>query len=175
MQSPISNEFPNVSIDGHYEPQLVSKLLLQVSVREIHNRVVIHPYEGVLKETRYAKNNIIISESKLRSILPPQLNNMYARYKVMCVCECCICAKIINSSLLSWHDCYLRKLNNLSKKKNRGSGENYNHLFETCKLCDDTWASYICNSIWRGHGYNMCISTIPTCIDPLEMCVALLF
>ena len=36
---------------------------------------------------------------------------MYARYKFMCGCECWISAKIINSSLLSWHDWYSKKLN----------------------------------------------------------------
>ena len=43
------------------------------------------------------------------------------------------------------------------------------------KLCDATWASYICNIRLHGHGYNVCISTIPTCIATLEICVALLF
>ena len=33
---------------------------------------------------------------------------MSARYKVMCGCECCISAKSIHSSLLSWRDRYLK-------------------------------------------------------------------
>ena len=31
-----------------------------------------------------------------------------ARYKIMCGCECCISAKSIHSSLLSWSDRYLK-------------------------------------------------------------------
>ena len=52
----------------------------------------------------------------------------------MCGCECCISAEIIHSSLLSWRDHYLRKLNDLSQNvQNRRSGEKPNRLFETYK------------------------------------------
>ena len=88
MQSPISNDCFKVSLDGHYESKLVSKLLLQVSVQEFHNGMVSNPGEGGHKEARDAENNIIISDSTLRSIIPPQLKRMFARYKVICGCEC---------------------------------------------------------------------------------------
>ena len=71
--------------------------------------------EGGIKEAIDEDNNIIISDSTLRSIIPPQLKNMYAQYKLICGCECCISSKSIHSSLLSWRDCYLRKLKNLSQ------------------------------------------------------------
>ena len=59
--------------------------------------------------TGYEDDNIIISDSKLRSLLPPQLKKNSARYKVMCGCEFCIYAQNIYSSLLSWRDRYLKK------------------------------------------------------------------
>ena len=37
--------------------------------------MVIPPEEGGFKEARDADNNIIISDSTLNNILPPQLNN----------------------------------------------------------------------------------------------------
>ena len=40
VQSPIANDCLKVKINGHTEPQLVTKLLLQVSVREPHNNLV---------------------------------------------------------------------------------------------------------------------------------------
>ena len=83
------------------EPQLVPKLLLQVSVRELHNSLVSDPNDGGLKDARDEDDNIIISDSTLRSLLPPQLKQIPARYKVMCGCECCISAKSIHSSFLS--------------------------------------------------------------------------
>ena len=43
VQSPIANDCPKVSIDGHSEPQLVPKLLLQVCVQELHISMVVTP------------------------------------------------------------------------------------------------------------------------------------
>ena len=48
-------------------------MLLQVSVREIHNRLVSDTDDDGLKEAIDAENNIIISDSTLRSLLSPQL------------------------------------------------------------------------------------------------------
>ena len=98
MQSPIANGFIKFSIGGHSEPQLVPKNLPQVSFWETNNSMVSHPEEGGLKEVRDADNIIIISDSMLRSIISPQLNNISACYKFMCGCECCISDKIIHSS-----------------------------------------------------------------------------
>ena len=106
VQSPIVNDCLKVKIDGHTEPQLVPKLLLQVSVRELHNNLVSDTEDGGLKEARDADINTIISGSTLRPLLPPRLEKMSSRYKVMCGCECCISVNRINSSVLSWHDSY---------------------------------------------------------------------
>ena len=75
-----------------------------MSVRELHNSIVSYSNGGGLKDATDENSKIIISDSTLRSLLPPQLKQMSARYKVMCGCECCIYAKIIHSSLLSWCD-----------------------------------------------------------------------
>ena len=86
FQSLISNYCLKVMFDDHTEPQLVTKLLLKVSVREMYNSIVSDPNDGVLKDTRYEYDNIIISDSKLCSLSPPQLKQMSARYKVVCGC-----------------------------------------------------------------------------------------
>ena len=57
--------------DDQTEPQLVPKCLLQVSVRELHNSLVSDPNDGGIKNYRYEDDNIIISDSTLRSLLPP--------------------------------------------------------------------------------------------------------
>ena len=72
MQSPIANDCLKVKIDGYTEPQLVQKLLLHVSVRELHNNLVSATKGGGLKEARDEDYNIIISDYTLRSLLPPQ-------------------------------------------------------------------------------------------------------
>ena len=79
-----------------------------MSVRELHNSLLSDPNDGGLKDARYEDGKIIISDSTLRPLLPPQLKKMSARYKIMCGCEYCISAKSIHSSLLSWRDRYLK-------------------------------------------------------------------
>ena len=73
-------------LDDQSEPQLVPKLLLQVSVRELHNSLVSDPNDGGLKDAIDEDGRIIISDSTLRSLLPPQSKQISARYKIMCGC-----------------------------------------------------------------------------------------
>ena len=135
VQSPISNDCLKVVLYDQTEPQLVPKLLLQVSVRELHNSLASDPNDGGLKDARNEDGKIIISNSKLRSLLPPQLKQMSSRYKVTCGCEFCISAKSIHSSLLSWRDRYLGKLKDKSQNsQSRRSGEKAHHICETYKI-----------------------------------------
>ena len=60
-------------LDDQTEPQLVPKFLLWVSVRELHNSLVSDTNYDGLKDARDEDGNIIISDSTLCSLLPPQL------------------------------------------------------------------------------------------------------
>ena len=51
------------------ETQLVPKLLLQVSITELHNRLVSNPNDGGIKYARDKDDNILISDSTLCSLL----------------------------------------------------------------------------------------------------------
>ena len=94
LQSPISNYCLKVLFDDQTEPQLVPKFLLQVSVRELHNSLVSDTNDEGFKDARDEYDNIIISYSILRSLLPPQLKKIPAQYKVMCSFEYCIYDKV---------------------------------------------------------------------------------
>ena len=83
--------------DDQIEPQLVTKVLLQVSVRELHNILVSDPDDCGLKNARVEDDNIIISDSSFCSLLPPKLKQISALCKVMCGFECCIFDKSIHS------------------------------------------------------------------------------
>ena len=75
---------------------------------------------------RQEKNgNIIISDTKLRNILPPKVKNTTYRYKVMCGCECCITAKSLHSYLLTWNGRHMKHLKEKSKTRKTGGLENY--------------------------------------------------
>ena len=60
VQSPISNYCLEIVLYDQIEPQLVPKLLLQVSVRELHNSLVSDPNDGGLKDARDEDGEIII-------------------------------------------------------------------------------------------------------------------
>ena len=135
VQSPISNDYLKFMLDDQTEPQLVPKSLLQVSIRELRNILVNDPNDGGIKDAWGEDGKIIISDSTLRSLLPSQLKQMSARYKVMCGCECCISAKSIHSSLLYWCDRYLKKLKDkIQNSQSRRSGDKVHHIYETYKI-----------------------------------------
>ena len=104
-----------------------------MSVRDLHNSLVSDPNDGGLKDARDEDGKIIISDSTLRSLLPPQLKQISERYKMMCGCECCISAKIIHSSLLFWRDRYLKKLKDQSQNAQSRSGEKAHQIYTTYK------------------------------------------
>ena len=83
-------------LDYQTEYQLVPKFLLHVYLRELHNSLVIDPNDVGIKDSRDKDSNIIISDSTLHLLLPPQLKQMSARYKIMCGCEFCISDKSIH-------------------------------------------------------------------------------
>ena len=70
VQSPISNDCLKFMFDDQTEPQLVPKLLPQVSIRELYNSLVSDSNDGGPKDARDEDGNIIISDSTLRSLLP---------------------------------------------------------------------------------------------------------
>ena len=89
VQSPISNDCFKVMFDDQTEPQLVPKLSLQVPVRELHISLVSYPNDGGMKYARDEDDNIIISDSTLRSLLPLQLK------KCLHVARSCVVVNIV--------------------------------------------------------------------------------
>ena len=71
FQSSIYNDGLKFMFDDHTEPQLFPKLLLQVSVRELNNKLVSDPNDGGLKDSMDEDDNIIMSDYTLRSLLSP--------------------------------------------------------------------------------------------------------
>ena len=101
-------------------------------VRELHNNLVSAIKDGGIKEARDEDDKIIIIDSTLSSLFTPQFKKIPSRYKVMCGCKCCISAKSIHSSLLSWCDRSLKKLKDISQNsQNRRSGGKANRIYET--------------------------------------------
>ena len=56
-------------------------------MRQIHNEIIALPYDGGLLGDRHANNNdVIISDTMLRYLAPPQLGPMTDHQKIMCGC-----------------------------------------------------------------------------------------
>ena len=100
FQSQISNDCLKVVLYDQTEPQLVPKLLLQVSVREPHNSLVSDPSDGGLKYARDEDGKIIISDSTLRSLLPPQFK------KCLHVIRLCVVVNVAFLLKVYILDCY---------------------------------------------------------------------
>ena len=91
---------------------------------ELHNSLVSDRNDDSIKDSRDEENNISISDYTLCSLLPTQLKQMSAQYKVMCGYECFISAKTLHSSLLSCRDQYLKEAKDqIQNDQSRRSGE----------------------------------------------------
>jgi hypothetical protein len=90
IQSPITNDTLLIRNRETGVITRVPKLLIEISIRELHNDLIELPESGGLAEARDAEGKVIISDSMLRCLLPPQLRKMTERHKQMCGCEVCL-------------------------------------------------------------------------------------
>ena len=90
VNSPISNDtllVPDPEQPGNRVR--VSKLLLQISIRELHNDLLSDGPLG-LAEAKDNDGKPLISDTALRALLPPNVRKMTEKYKQMCGWEPCI-------------------------------------------------------------------------------------
>jgi hypothetical protein len=99
IQSPLASDTLLVSDpENPGNKKRMNKILLQIPVRELHNDLLsTDPLIG-LSGVRDCSGNILISDTKLRSMLPKHLRMMSDRYKIMCGCENCIQMYNLHSS-----------------------------------------------------------------------------
>ena len=81
----------------------VPKLLLECSMWQLHNEIIAFPDDGVLVGARHAIiNDVIISDTMLNSLAPPQLLPMTDNHKMMCGCAICNTSKYMQEYLNTW-------------------------------------------------------------------------
>ena len=72
-------------------------------MRQLHNELIASPDDGGLVGARHAiTNDVIISDTMLRSLAPPQLNPITDNHKMMCGCAICNTSKYMQESLNAW-------------------------------------------------------------------------
>ena len=68
----------------------VPRILLECSMRQLHSELIASQYDGGLLGVRNADtNDVIISDSMLRSLSPLKLRTMTDNHKMMCGCAIC--------------------------------------------------------------------------------------
>ena len=105
IASPILKDTVIVKVpnpDGSFRKERVGKLLLEISVRALHQDMMKEPPLGFDGAYCPITKKLIISERHLRNILPPQLKRMSVSQKQMCGCECCTIMKMTHECLLQF-------------------------------------------------------------------------
>ena len=118
-------------ITNQREP--VTKLLLQCSVRELHDDLIGPPPKGLPCVYDSKTKKLLVSESTLRAMLPPQLRRMSVSQKEICGCECCISTKLLHQALLHFrsNNKSLRSISHLDTLLDAAT----NVQSESSKLC----------------------------------------
>ena len=89
-QSPIARDTLLIADADTKVKRLEPKLLLGCSMRQLHNELIASPDDGGLVGARHTiTNDVIISDTILRSLAPPQLRPMTDNHKMMCGCAIC--------------------------------------------------------------------------------------
>ena len=89
-ESPIARDTLLITDAESRVKRRVTKLLLECSMRQLHNELIASPDDGDLLGTRHTdKNDVIISDTMLRSLAPPQLRPMTDNHKMMWGCSIC--------------------------------------------------------------------------------------
>ena len=115
ISSPIYKDTLIVKVptaDGGYTKERVGKLLLEISVRELHDDMSKEPPIGFSGAYCNITKKLLISERHLRSILPPQLKPISESQKQMCGCECCTVMRMHHDSLLKYRKTVFEEYSN---------------------------------------------------------------
>lgn len=111
VASPFVNDTVKITDPENLNQKIkAGKLLLQVSMRELHNDLLSDGPLG-LEEAKDENGKVLISDTALRCLRPPQVKPMTGRYKVTCGCKICITIKQQQESLNLFRLRVLRSLN----------------------------------------------------------------
>ena len=124
-ESPISRDTLLITDAEYGVKRRVPKLLLECSIRQLHNDLITSPDDvGLLGDRRAGTNDAITSETMLCSLAHPQLRPMTDNHKMMCGCAICNTSKYFQQSLNAYR---WKQLKSMKDKTNnscgRGKGE----------------------------------------------------
>ena len=157
----------------------VGKLLLEISVRDLYHDLLKPPPVGLSDVYCSSTNNIIISETYLRNILPPQLRPITFAQKQLCGCEVCTIMRMVHTSLIRFRKDCCRKHDSISstttrsRRSNEHSFQRYvsylnNNPFMLSNDCRDTLNSMTCSKSNEHNNpkWNCIMGRCPSCSNP---------
>ena len=113
----------------------VPKLLLECSMRQLHNELIASPNDGGLVGARHAiTNDVIFSDTMLCSLATPQLRPMTDNQKMMCSCAIFNISKHMQESLNAWR---LKQLKIMKEKADNSRGRGKDELTQAYKSYAD--------------------------------------
>ena len=122
-QSPITRDTLLISDADTKLKHKVPKPLLECSMRQLHNELIASPDDGGLVGARHSiTNDVIISDTMLRSLARPQLRPMTDNHKMMCGCAICNTSKYMQEFLNAWRQKQL-KIMKEKAENSRGRGK----------------------------------------------------
>ena len=122
-ESPIIRDTLLIADADTKEKLRVPKLLLECSMRQLHNELIDSPDDGGLVGARHAiTNDVIISDTVLCSLAPPQLRPMTDNHKMMCGCAICNTSNYMQESLNAWRRKQLKFMKEKAENS-RGRGK----------------------------------------------------
>ena len=123
-QSTITNDTLLITDVDSKVKRRVPKLLMECSMRQFHNDLIASPDDGSLLGARHDNtNNVIISDTMLRPLAPPQILPMTDHHKMMCGCAICNTSKYMQEYLNAWRRKQLKIMKD--KAEHSRGRENY--------------------------------------------------
>ena len=102
-ESPIARDTLLITDAESRVKRRVTKLLQECSMQQLHNEIIASPDDRGLLGARHAEtNDLIISDTMLRSLAPPQLRPMTDNQKMMCGCAICNTSNHFQELLNEW-------------------------------------------------------------------------
>ena len=102
-ESPKSHDNLNITDAESRVKRRVPEILIKCFTRQLHNKLIASPYCGRLPGARHAnKNDLIISDTMICSLAPPQLRPMTDNHKTMRGCAIFNTSKYFQEPLNAW-------------------------------------------------------------------------
>jgi hypothetical protein len=183
VNSPLKDETLLVKDPFTGERLRKTKLLLCLPIRELHNDLYKDPPVGL--PTAIDNNGKqLISDTMLRSLLPPELKPATKRHKQMCGCEVCLTMQSHQSTVNAFRSLQIRRMESEANDMEEGADQliamNYFNEYKNCVLpneipwhpkAQDALAAIMCPPLIGEIRHWQCVlrrcNTCPGYIQPL--------